>query len=60
MEDCDPIRAREVAAYIADVSGQLAVMARDVGLSVTESALETARRSAEEELQRKPAPEDAA
>lgn len=60
MQDDDPIRARDVAAYIADVTGQLAVMARDVGLSVTESALELARRTAEDAVQRNPAPEDAA
>jgi hypothetical protein len=58
--DPDPIRQRDVAAYIADVSSQLAVMARDVGLTLTESALNLAQQSAEEVLQRNAAPEDAA
>ncbi len=59
-ENLDDISPRDVAAYVRDVAGQLASMARDMGLHAVATPLDEARRAASEALQGNAAPEDAA
>jgi len=56
----DEIDAEDVAAYVRDVSEQLANMARLMGLDAVAQHLEQAHRAAARSLQENAAPEDAA
>ncbi|MBC7770352.1 MAG: hypothetical protein H7124_16340 [Phycisphaerales bacterium] len=56
----DDINAEDVAAYVRDVSEQLANMARQMGLDAIAQPLEQAHLAARQLLQEKAAPEDAA
>jgi hypothetical protein len=56
-EDISP---RDVAAYVRDVTEQLASMAREMGLYAIAGPLDDARRAAMRTLQEKAAPDDAA
>lgn len=56
----DDVSVRDVAAYVRDVAGQLAAMARDMGLEALAHPLDQAQRAAADLLQAKPAPDDAA
>jgi len=58
--DEDDISPRDVAAYVRDVAGQLAIMARDMGLRELAAPLDQACRAAAEVLQGNAAPDDAA
>lgn len=60
LDDPDPLPDRDIAEYCRDVAAQLASMARDAGLMTTASAFELAYSSANEVLQRKPEPDEAA
>ena len=54
------IDAEDVAAYVRDVSEQLAEMARTMGLETVAQHLEQAHRAAVTSLQENAAPDDAA
>ncbi len=56
----DDISPRDVAAYVRDVTEQLASMARGMGLHAIAAPLDEARRAAMRALQEKAAPDDAA
>jgi hypothetical protein len=56
----DDINAGDAAAYVRDVSEQLANMARMMGLEAVAAPLEQAHRAACDVLQEKAAPDDAA
>jgi len=60
MSDDEPLPDRDIAEYCRDVAAQLASMARDAGLLTTASAFELAYTSANEVLQRKADPDEAA
>lgn len=60
MRDDEPLPNRDIAEYCRDVAAQLATMARDAGLMTTASAFELAYASANEVLQRKAEPDEAA
>jgi hypothetical protein len=56
----DDISPRDVAAYVRDVTEQLASMARGMRLHAIAAPLDEARRAAMRALQEKAAPDDAA
>jgi hypothetical protein len=58
--DEDDISPQDVAAYVRDVAGQLAVMAREMGLDGVAAPLDEARRAAADIVQGNAAPDDAA
>lgn len=59
-DNLDDISARDFAAYVHDVAGELASMARAMGLHAVATPLDEARRAAAEALQGNAAPDDAA
>ncbi len=59
-ERVESVPTRDVAEYLAEITHELAALARGAGLGVAASALETARRAAEEALRLGGLDEDAA
>ena len=59
-ENRDELTPRDVAGYVKDVAAQLARLSREMGLDVVATHLEQAYEAAEQVLQEKAAPEDAA